>query len=99
MPFGNSVSSHDLEFKWRRDGLRLQQAWPRFGGLTQGAQTTSGAALLGEAAADEGVPAPDDALLQRVGRQVVERAEEQPHAAHDGQDLAKGYPQHGYVAG
>ena len=84
-----SMSSHKCEVKRALDGLRLQEPRPGFHRLAYRAGTTARASLVRQAAAHERVPAPHDSIFQPIVHQVVERAEEQPHTAHDVQDVAK----------
>ena len=75
------MMSHDLELEGRGDRVWVQQSWPRFGGLTHGAQTTAWPAVRREAAAHEGVPAPHDARFQRdrsPGRRTGRRSSHMP---------------------
>src|SRR5881396_1487890 len=100
MPFGNwlRMSSHEFEVQRAFDGLRLHEPRPGFHLLAHGARTTARPPLVGEAAAHEGVSAAHDTFLLTRGEHVVEWSEEEPHPAHDLEDLAKLDPQHGYLS-
>src|SRR5918996_3007485 len=97
MPFGNSlsVSSHEFEVQRALNGLRLQEARPRFDFLAPRTRTGARPPLAGEAAAHQRVPSTHDAVLLARGEHVVEWPKAEPHAADDLNELAKLDAQHG----
>ena len=81
------------------DRFRLQKPWPACHRLAYSPWTRARAARRGETATDECTASSNDPGLLLLGKDVVERPEEQPHAADDIEHLAETHAQRRDLAG